>query len=430
MTKNNIHKITDFIPYLEYKDNNLEIEGSIIAEVIQQYSTPLFIFIPNRFEQNYEELKNTLNKSIPNLFITYAMKANYLGRVLKHAKNLGLGIEVMSIFEILLAEKAGFDIDNFIFNGPAKSTSELEHTIQRGIKYLNVDSLNELKLIEKIAEKRNTQQSITVRIHPQLSEKTEKRLLIKKNSKLGIDYSRGVKLFEYAEKSLNLNPTGVHIHVGTNIISHEFYEELLVFVNSYINDLENKKQIQIQEINLGGGLASKSILDENSFSFEKLGKQISSKIDNIEEKLVILEPGRYLVEDSFIAIAKVLRTKKTWGRKWAFVDIGANSLIPMRYSEYRIIPSYYKGKGHYCNIGGPLCLPVDVITSEAVDFEIQEKDLLVVLNCGAYTLSMSEQFGYPRPAIYELENEGTIKLLKPSDDIDQMVKESFWSEKK
>jgi len=429
MINNNIYKTINFIPYLEYKDNNLEIEGNAILEIVQQYPTPLFLFIPNRFEQNYKELKTSLNKSIPNFLITYAMKANYLGRVLKHANNLGLGIEVMSIFEILLAEKAGFDSENFIFNGPAKSTSELEHTIQKRIRYLNVDSLNELKLIEKIAEKKNIQQPITVRIHPQLSEKTEKRLLIKKNSKLGIDYSRGVKLFEYAEKSPNLNPTGVHIHVGTNIISHDFYEELLGFVNNYIIDLENKKQIQIQEINLGGGLASKSILDENNFSFEKLGRQIATKIDNIEEKLVILEPGRYLVEDSFIAITKVIRTKKSWGRKWAFVDIGANSLIPMRYSEYRIIPTYYKGKGQYCNIGGPLCLPVDVVTSEAVDFEIEEEDLLVVLNCGAYTLSMSEQFGYPRPAIYELEHEGTIKLLKPSDDIDQMVNESFWSEK-
>ncbi len=428
INKETTENITNFVPYLQYKDNNLELEGKTIVEISKQSSTPFFLFIPNRFEQNYEELITKLHKFIPNLFVSYAMKANYLGRVLKHANILGLGIEVMSFFEILLAEKAGFSYDNFIFNGPAKSAAELEYTIQKGVKYLNVDSLNELKLIERIAEKKKTKQSITVRIHPQLSEKTEKRLLIKKNSKLGIDYSRGVKLFEYAEKSPSLIPTGVHIHVGTNIISHDFYEELLGFVNNYINELDNKKRIQIKEINLGGGLASKSKLDENGFNFEKLGKQIKSNIDNINDKLVIFEPGRYLVEDSFIAITKVLRIKKSWGRKWAFVDIGANSLIPMRYSEYRIIPSYYKGKGQYCNIGGPLCLPVDVVTNEAVDFEIEEKDLLVVLNCGAYTLSMSEQFGYPRPAVYELENDGTIKLLKPSDDIYQMVKESFWSE--
>ena len=429
MTKSNFFNIVNFFPYLKYRENILEVKEKTINEIIQNYPTPLFLFIPERFEHNYEKLKANLNKSIPNLFVTYAMKANYLGRVLKQANQLGLGIEVMSIFEILLAEKAGFNYDNFIFNGPAKSAIELEHTIQRGIKYLNVDSLNELKLIEEIAKKKNIKQPITIRIHPQLSESTERRLLIKKNSKLGIDYSRGIKLFEYAEKSTNLNPTGVHIHVGTNIISHDFYDELLAFVNEYINDLENKKLIQIQDINLGGGLASKSKLDESGFSFEKLGKQINANIDNINDKIVIFEPGRYLVEDSFIAITRVLRTKKSWGRKWAFVDIGANSLIPMRYSEYRIIPSNYKGKGQYCNIGGPLCLPVDVITNEAVDFEIKEKDLLVVLNCGAYTLSMSEQFGYPRPAVYELENDGIIKLLKPSDDMDQMVKEAFWSDK-
>jgi diaminopimelate decarboxylase len=429
MIKSNFSNILNFFPYLQYRENILEVKEKKINDIIQEYPTPLFLFVPDRFEQNYKELKTNLSKSIPNLFVTYAMKANYLGRVLKQAKQLNLGIEVMSIFEIMLAEKAGFSYDNLVFNGPAKSETELEHTIQRGINHLNVDSLNELKLIEEIAKKKNIKQSVTIRIHPHLSESTEKRLLIKKNSKLGIDYSRGIKLFEYAERSTNLNPTGVHIHVGTNIVSHDFYDELLVFVNEYINDLENKKRIQIHDINLGGGLASKSKLDENGFSFEKLGNQIKTNIDNIDDKMVIFEPGRYLVEDSFIAITRVLRIKKSWGRKWAFVDIGANSLIPMRYSEYRILPSYYKGKGQYCNIGGPLCLPVDVITNEAVDFEIEEKDLLIVLNCGAYTLSMSEQFGYPRPAVYELENDGTVKVLKPSDDIDQMVKEAFWSEK-
>lgn len=411
-------------PYLSYENNKLLIQDKSIESLSENKKTPFFMFLPNRFENNALEIKSKLEKNIPNLFISYAAKANYLGKILQNSNKLDLGIEAMSLFELKLAEKAGVAFNNVIFNGPAKTSEELDYAISNRIGHLNVESLNEIKEIERIAVKHEIIQNITVRIHPKLKETTEKKLLIKKNSKLGIDFSRGVKLFEYAKKSPHLNPIGVHTHVGTNLISHDFYDELLEFLNDYIHDLQSKLDISITEINLGGGLASRSTLEKEKFQIEKLGEQVSSKIDDIVNKKIIFELGRCLIEDSFIAITKVLRTKKSWGRKWAFTDIGANTLIPMRYSHYGVIPALNKGKGQYTNIGGPLCLPVDILTDEAVNFEIDEGDFLIVLNCGAYTLSMSEQFGYPRPAIYQLSDKG-IDLIKPADDLDQMINDSF-----
>ena len=413
------------LPYLEYKNKRLHLYNKMINAVLENNNTPVFIYLNERFHNNALKLKNELKIHVPNLFIAYAVKANYLGRILSDVKKIGLGLEVMSLFELKLAEKTGIPWENVIFNGPAKTEEELEYALKNEIGYVNTDSMNELVLIEKLAMKNNRIQPITVRIHPLLNEETEKKLLIKKNSKLGIDYLRGIKLYEYAKKSKYLNPIGVHVHIGTNLTSHEFYDELLEFLNNYINNLENKQGISISNINLGGGLASNSSLDNQGFKISKLGKQISSLLDNIQEKTIILEPGRYLIEDSFIAISKVLRTKKSWGRKWAFTDIGANSLIPMRYSYYKVIPENNKGKGQYTNLGGPLCLPVDVLTDESVDFEIEEKDLLIILNCGAYTLSMSEQFGYPRPAVFTLNKTGKMDLIRPADDIEKMVNESF-----
>ncbi|MCG3215131.1 MAG: hypothetical protein KAS63_00290 [Candidatus Heimdallarchaeota archaeon] len=414
-----------FYSYLSYKSNKLHVNGFSIDELSCKEETPFFLFLLNRFQQNYEKMNAEISKHIPNILISYAVKANYLGRILDAANHVGMGLEVMSLFELKLAEKAKFQANKIIFNGPAKSEKELEYAIAFGITKINVDSLSELINIEKIAKDKGIIQPITIRIHPKLTEDTEKKLLIRKNSKLGIDYSRGVKLFEYSKKSPNLNPIGIHVHVGTNLTTHDFFEELLVFLSNYITELEDKLQVNIKEINLGGGLASNSTLEANGFSFDRFGEQISNHIKEIENKLIIFEPGRYLIEDSFIALTKVIRTKKSWGRKWAFTDIGANSLIPMRYTHYKILPANNKGKDQYTNIGGPLCLPVDVLTNEAVDFIIEEKDFLAVLNCGAYTISMSEQFGYPRPAIYELTENGTLKLLKAEDKLDQMIEAEF-----
>ena len=418
--------IIENYPYLCYENNKLQIQQKDIESLAENKPSPFFLFLLQRFQENVLEIKSKLGKHIPDLFISYAAKANYLGRILQESHKLDLGIEAMSLFELKLAEKAGVPFNKIVLNGPAKTLDELNYAIANKINHLNVESLNEIKQVEKIAEKLELVQKITVRIHPKLKETTERKLLIKKNSKLGIDYSRGVKLFEYAKKSPHLDPVGVHTHVGTNLTSHEFYDELLGFLNEYVADLEDKLAISLSEINLGGGLASKSTLDKEGFQLEKLGEQVSTKMDNIENKKIIIEPGRYLIEDSFVAITKVLRTKKSWGRKWAFIDVGANTLIPMRYSHYSVVPANFRGKGQYTNIGGPLCLPVDILSDEAVNFEIEEGDLLVVLNCGAYTISMSEQFGYPRPAIYQLTNKGLTELIKPADDMNQMINDSFY----
>lgn len=418
--------IIENYPYLCYENNKLQIQQKDVESLVENKTSPFFLFLLQRFQENVLEIKSKLGKHIPDLFISYAAKANYLGRILQESHKLDLGIEAMSLFELKLAEKAGVPFNKIVLNGPAKTLDELSYAIANKINHLNVESLNEIQQVEKIAEKLELVQKITVRIHPKLKETTERKLLIKKNSKLGIDYSRGVKLFEYAKKSPHLDPVGVHTHVGTNLTSHEFYDELLGFLNEYVTDLEDKLAISLSEINLGGGLASRSTLEKEGFQLEKLGEQVSTIVDNIENKKIIFEPGRYLIEDSFVAITKVLRTKKSWGRKWAFIDVGANTLIPMRYSHYSVVPANFRGKGQYTNIGGPLCLPVDILSDEAVNFEIEEGDLLVVLNCGAYTISMSEQFGYPRPAIYQLTNKGLTELIKPADDMNQMINDSFY----
>jgi len=395
-----------------------------VESLVEEYSTPFFVYLPKRFEENYLKLKRALSSHLPHNSIFYAVKANYLGKILLDAKKMGMGLEVMSLFELLLAKKAGFEAKTLIFNGPAKTEEELDMSLDLGLAHINVESISELKLVENLAKKHTIKQPITIRIHPSLSKTTENRLLIKKSSKLGIDHDRAKKLYSYAKNSEHLEPKGVHVHVGTNLTSHDFYDELLSFLNNYLKELESNG-IFLKEVNLGGGLASANLLEEKNFNLTFFAEQIASIINSSEELFFLFEPGRYLIADSFIAVTKVLQTKKSWGRKWAFTDIGANSLIPLRYTEYQVIPSKDKGKGQYCNIGGPLCLPVDVIMNKAVDYQIDKDDVLVILNCGAYTLSLSEQFGYPRPAVYELKDTKKLSLIKSADSLERMVEESF-----
>ncbi|MHA1482868.1 MAG: hypothetical protein ACTSQA_05485 [Candidatus Heimdallarchaeaceae archaeon] len=150
-------------PYLKYEENILHINEKSSLEIAEKISTPFFLYLPERFEHNYNQLKSALSKHVNKSRISYAIKANYIGRVLLQAKSLNMNIEAMSLFELLLAEKAGFNFNQIVFNGPAKTAQELELTMTNGIQYLNIESMNELQTIENIAKVKEIKQEITIK---------------------------------------------------------------------------------------------------------------------------------------------------------------------------------------------------------------------------------------------------------------------------
>ena len=404
------------IDFLDYTNQQLVLEGVTIEQILRNEQTPLFIFSRNRFNNNIAEIFSAFQRYFDDIQIAYALKANNQSDVLKNAMANGCWAEVMSTFEIELAQRIGFHPEAMIYNGPAKSMEELQDALNRGVKCINVDSFSELKDIETImrnleAPKKDIPLQLGIRLHPNLDQGLEKRALVKKNSKLGLDPARATKILKYAKKSNVLDISTLHIHIGTQQTTPELHVGIANFAQKFITQLQ-KDNIHINTINLGGGFASRYRMEAAEYEIVDFAEKIHTALAPLKNSYsLILEPGRYLIGDAFVVLTKILREKKNWGRHWLLIDAGAHFLIPLRFSTFDVIPVKSGEPSTVKEIGGPLCLPVDRIQG-TVDFSAKEGDILAILNTGAYTISMSEQFGYPRPAIYAIENGNIIQISR------------------
>ncbi|MFQ6125373.1 MAG: diaminopimelate decarboxylase family protein [Candidatus Heimdallarchaeota archaeon] len=402
---------------LEYKMGVLEIEGIPYKQFLREDQTPIFVFSQERFKDNISNISNAFQEFFEEVYIAYALKANTLSYVLAVASSVGCWAEVMSAFEMELAQTNRFAPSTMIFNGPAKTIEELQRALAMGVRMINIDSFAELKDIERLMKKTGAhgeepRTQLGIRLHPLLEEALEKRALVRKTSKLGLDPARATKILKYAAKSKVLDISAIHIHIGTQQATPALHEGVASFVQEFVIELQ-KDNIEINTINLGGGFASRYLIESTGHNMRDFAEKIHSAMSKIETPYVlILEPGRFLVGDSFVVLTKIIREKKNWGRNWLLVDAGAHFLIPLRFSTFDVIPTRTTTRSSIKEIGGPLCLPTDRLQGVKVNFETKEGDILAILNTGAYTISMSEQFGYPRPAIYTVNEERIMKLRR------------------
>lgn len=361
--------------------DGLVLDGVPADELAEAYGTPVFAVLDERLEANVEALRSAFD----GWGIYYAVKANPLQHVLRVIREAGLGAEVMSAMERAFVDRAGFAPERVIFNGPAKSDDEIRDALDAGIR-IHLDNLPEAERVAELAEPGT---SVAVRIHPDLPDEIEKRAYISKKTKLGLDPDLGAKTYRVAAER-GLDPDGLHIHVGTDQSDPLLHEAVAGFAAGYLDRLADDG-IAVGRVNLGGGLASRIDLDADLDAFAGAMTEPLGGVD------LELEPGRVLVGDAVACVTRVRRVKKTWGKTWVLVDAGANTLIPLRYTSYRTV-SHRAEPDEPVDVGGPLCLPVDVVEGSAY-VAPEVGDLVVVLNAGAYTLTMAETFGQPRPAV-------------------------------
>lgn len=387
------------IDRLRSEDDGLVLDGVPADELAEAYGTPVFCVLDDRLRDNADALLDAFD----GWDLYYAVKANPLLHVLRTVREAGLGAEVMSAMELAFARRAGFEADELIFNGPAKSDDELRDALDAGVR-IHLDNLPEAERVAELAEPGTR---VAVRIHPDLPDEVERRAYISKKTKLGLDPDLGAKTYRVADDR-GLAPDGLHIHVGTDQADPTLHEAVAGFAAGYVDRLADDG-VEIERVNLGGGLASRFDLDVDLTAF---ADAMEAPLDGVDLEL---EPGRVLVGDAVACVTRVRRVKKTWGKTWVLVDAGANTLIPLRYTSYRTV-SHRPEPDEPVDVGGPLCLPVDVVEDSAY-VAPEVGDLVVVLNAGAYTLTMAETFGNPRPAVAAVR-DGDHALVRRRETVD------------
>ncbi|MFX1287462.1 MAG: diaminopimelate decarboxylase family protein [Promethearchaeota archaeon] len=390
-------------PYINKREGEILFDNVSLTEILGAYSTPVIIFLENRVRKNIETFLKVFKSVFKNFHCFYSFKANYLPEICNIIQSEGLGAELIGLPELKLALKLGFPPDKIIVGGPYLPQELIEKCAQEKIKEIVVYNMNDLVKIDFIAKKYTIIQNICLRISNQ-----------KYSSKLGIflNQSNVKRLKEIINECKNLKVTTLLSHYSTQMNDFGLFKKNINILLDNVK-LLSSAGIEIENINLGGGFPEAAIMPE--IQLRKLAIKINSLISNFQMnfKNIYFEPGRYLVGDAGSLIAKIVRITDD---RWIFLNIG-NHICPkfakssIRFYNASRIEEPHKYK---TSIAGIIPTDQDVLAKDYFfSNDLEEGDIVVVTNVGAYNLTFSNRFPYLLPNIILVKNSIITNIFDP-----------------
>lgn len=371
--------------------------SSRIQDRLQQEETPFYLYDMNLLRATLEEVMNHASKYGYN--IHYAIKANFEKEIINTIKEYGLGIDCVSGNEVRYAIENGFDPKSVVFAGVGKSDKEITYSLEQDIFAFNCESREELQVINSIAKSVGKIADVAFRINPDVDPKTHKNISTgEANSKFGISYKEIELLTEELSELHNVRITGLHFHIGSQILELEAFEHLCERANS-LYDWFEKRGYNFTHINLGGGLGVNYENPESEIipDFATYFKIFNDNLKLNENIDVHFELGRSIVAQSGELISRVLFNKTTGGgRNVAILDASMTELLrPALYDAYHSIENLSADNSRKSTnyiIAGTVCESTDIFT-ENIDLpELKRGDLVSIKTAGAYGSSMASRY--------------------------------------
>lgn len=412
---------------------NIEIGGCDLVNLVDKYSTPLYVLDEQTIRSICKDYKKAFEK-YPKTRMMYASKALCTEAVAKILDSEGFGFDTVSAGEIYTVYKAGVDMSHVLFNGSNKSYDELALALELGVGRISVDNFFELALLNEVAKSKNKTVDILLRITPGIECHTHEYIQTGHlDSKFGFDLTQideAVDLILNEYKNLKLH--GLHAHIGSQIFETSIYaDEIEILVNEIVR-LDEKYALQLDEINIGGGLGVKYTESDVPPSTYEIGDIIVNKLYeviekyNIEPPTIFLEPGRSIISTSGVTLYTIGSSKQVpKGRKYIAVDGGmADNPRPSMYqAEYyaEIANNKTDAELEKVTVAGRFCESGDILIKEIELPEPQEGDILCVYNTGAYNYSMASNYNRVQKPAMVLVNNSNSDIIITRESLDDLV---------
>jgi len=374
-----------------YRNNELYCEDVPVRKITEKIGTPLYIYSHATLKRHFRVFSDAF-KGIGRL-ICFSAKANTSLAVLRLFSNLGGGLDIVSGGELYRGLKAGFSPRKIVYSGVGKRIDEIDYALKTGILMFNIESLEELEVINKRAGLLKKKASVAIRVNPDVDPKTHPYIStgMKKN-KFGINTEFAIQGYRTAMRLANINIVGIDCHIGSQITETGPFMEALSSLKSMIRDLMDYG-INIKYLDMGGGLG---ITYDNEAPPDPVeyANAIKESIGDLKVKL-ILEPGRVIVGNAGILVTKVLYRKSTDDKEFVIVDAGMNDLVrPTLYKAFHAIkPVVISGEGEMtADIVGPICESGDFMALGRIMPKVGQGELLSVMSAGAYGFVMSSNY--------------------------------------
>jgi diaminopimelate decarboxylase len=411
--------------YFNYKKSDLYAEDIAIKDICKKIKTPFYLYSKETFSRHYKVIDKALD--VEHKLICFACKANGNINILKILIELGAGIDVVSAGEIYKALKAGCDPQKIVFSGVGKTEEEIIYGLKKNILQFNVESKEEIAIIDKLAKKEKKIAQIALRLNPNISAGGHAKISTgKKGDKFGIDIDEAEEIIKYALKLKNINFQGVSTHIGSQICKLEPFEQAFTRLFTFIKHLEQQK-IKINVIDLGGGLAApydeaETLLPDH---YGEMIKKIITEY-NFQDKKIIIEPGRVIAANAGIIVSKVILIKQTKEKKFIILDMGMNDLMrPALYDakhQFLCLAKKIFRKEEAYDIVGPVCETSDLFAQNIKLPQIKNGEFMALRSAGAYGAVMSNEYN-ARPLITEiLVDKNKFKIIRRSPSFAEMTR--------
>tara|TARA_Y100001970_G_C14121643_1_gene796651 strand:- start:17 stop:1231 length:1215 start_codon:yes stop_codon:yes gene_type:complete len=395
---------------MKYTKKKLTIEKVFISKIAKDYGTPAYCYSYSKLKENINFLKKSFKSFSP--LICFAVKSNSNINIIREIKKLGLGADVVSIGELMMALKAGINPSKIVFSGVGKTSSEIDFAIKNKILLINAESLSELKEINRIAKLKNKKIKVGVRLNPNTDAKTLSQISTgKKENKFGVNKNIFNEIINYCKNSKNIDLKCLSVHIGSQILDHKPYEKMLKTISKILDKTNHKFEF----IDLGGGMGIKYSNKNKKLNYRKYNSAILKFLDRHKVK-IIFEPGRSIIGNAGTLITKVIYIKDGGRKKFIILDAAMNDLMrPALYGAlHRTLPvkkSNKMSKKTY-EFVGPICESTDKFITIKKFQELKEKDLIAICDVGAYGMSLSSNYNL-RPKPIELMIKGSkIRIIR------------------
>jgi len=389
-------------------------------ELANEYKTPLYVYDLDYMSAQYEELKEAFKgrKSI----LAYAVKANSNLSVVKHFADLGSGADCVSIGEVRRAFLAGIPAYKIIFSGVGKSDAEIREAIEKDILYINVESEAELGRVELIAKELGSTCRISIRVNPNIDPKTHPYISTGlHDNKFGVDLDSAKRMYIKANNSENLDPVGIHFHIGSQLTELKPIYESAEIVADLVRSLSNIK-IELKFFDIGGGLGI-VYDDEVTIKPYDYAQAILGTLKGLD-LTIICEPGRFLTANAGYFVSKVLYEKKNGSKRFVVIDGAMNDLLrPALYGAYHKIDVVTDSTTDKtpADIVGPVCESGDFFAKNYPLPDLAHNDLVVVHSAGAYGFGMGSNYNTRGRSVEVALKNGKSRVIRDRESFEDLV---------
>ena len=404
---------------MKYINKSLSIEKVKIKDIVKKFGTPIYCYSYKQLKENISSFKKNFKSFSP--LICFAIKSNSNVNLIREIRKFGLGADVVSIGELMMALKAGINPKKIVFSGVGKTSNEISYAIDKEILLINAEYKSEINEIERIAKFKKKIVNIGIRLNPNTDAKTLKQISTgKKENKFGVDEKIFFSLVNYSKLSKNINLKCLSVHIGSQILDYKPYEKMLEVVNRIIKKSNHKFEF----IDLGGGMGISYEKNNKKLNYQKYNVAIKRFLKNHKSK-IIFEPGRSIVGNIGSLVSKVIYIKKNDKKDFIILDAAMNDLMrPALYgANHRTLPVIKTNQTSekVYEFVGPICESTDRFTTLKKFQKLKEKDLVVMCDVGAYGMSLSSNYNV-RPKPTEILIKGSkINVIKKRQKLEDLI---------